>query len=192
MQEILGYFNNQPDLVCPPIVEGEAVVYRTTWHPAGCPLRTPPEIAPGEYTIDLGAPDDARFIGWGWHGPEAVAGLTVRWTGEYPDAKLYLDLPPGAYQLSLSAQAFQRDRMLDIQVNGVSVGSQIVPAAGLTTLTYTLPAALVGDGQHVTLTLAYDGADAPPGATRKLALMVDWLRLRRVADVSTRSAMGRL
>src|SRR5260370_14002418 len=34
-QEIVGYFNTLPDLLCPVVVEGTAVVYRTSWHPDG-------------------------------------------------------------------------------------------------------------------------------------------------------------
>ena len=64
---MLGYLNSLGDLLCPVAVEGDAVFYRTAWHPDGCPPRTPPETSPGVYTLDIGSPGDEAFIGWGWH-----------------------------------------------------------------------------------------------------------------------------
>ena len=184
MQEILGYFNSLPDLVCPVWVEGDAVVYRTAWHPAGCPARTPSETAAGEYTIDIGAADDARFIGWGWHYVEEVGGLSVRWMGQYPTTKVYVDLPAGAYQLSMSAQAFNRDRKLKVLLNGHEVGSATVSHDGLSTLTFELTAAEIGNGRHLTFELAYDGTDSAKALglsdnDRPLALMVDWIKFTK-------------
>jgi len=184
MQEILGYFNSLLDLLCPAWVESDAVVYRTTWHPDGCPPRTPPQTAPGEYTIDIGAPDDARFIGWGWHYVEEVGGLTVRWTGEYPTTKFYVDLPPGAYQLSLSAQAFYRDRNLEVRLNGHSIGKANVSPNGLSTLNFDLTAGDIGSGQHLTFELVYDGTDSAKALgisdnDRALALMLDWVKFNQ-------------
>ncbi|NWF70716.1 MAG: hypothetical protein HXY40_16650, partial [Chloroflexi bacterium] len=66
-QEIIGYFNSLPDLLCPVWVERDGVVFRTAWHPDGCPARTPLEIETGVYQIDVGAAGDERYIGWGWH-----------------------------------------------------------------------------------------------------------------------------
>src|SRR4030095_12260913 len=180
-QEIIGYLNSLPDLLCPVAVEGDVLVYRTYIHPDGCPPRTPPETTPGEYTIDMGTPDDVRFIGWGWHWREDVPGLNVRWTGQYPDTKLYVDLPPAAYKLTLSAQAFYRDRKLEILVNGQSIGTQTVPVASLSLLEYEIPAELIGDGQDVTITLAYDGTDSAEALglnsdPRQLAVMVDTIK----------------
>jgi hypothetical protein len=180
-QEIIGYFNSLPELLCPVYVEGDAVAFRTAWHPDGCPPRTPPETQSGVYQIDIGDSGDERYIGWGWYWPEDVPGLHIRWTGQYPQTLLYVDLPPNAYQLLLSAQSFYRDRGLEVLVNGVSLGSQTVPASNLTTLDYHIPAEAIGDGKHVTVILAYDSTDSPAdvglgGDTRKLAIMVDWIR----------------
>jgi hypothetical protein len=184
MQEILGYFNSLPDLLCPVWVEADAVVYRTAWHPAGCPARTPAQTAPGEYTIDIGAPDDARFIGWGWHYVEQVGGLSVRWTGEYPTTKFYVDLPPGAYQLSLSAQAFYRERQLEVWLNGRAVGKATISPGGLSTVNVELAAQDIGSGQHLIFELVYDGTDSAKALAiadndRPLALMVDWVKFAR-------------
>jgi hypothetical protein len=183
-QEIIGYLNNLPDLVCPMYVEGDALVYRTSAHPDGCPPRTPPETTPGTYTIDIGTPDDVRFIGWGWHWREDVPGLNVRWTGQYPETQVYVNLPPDNYTLTLNTQAFHRDRELEILVNGTSIGSQTVPVSNLSALEYEIPADLIGDGEHITVTLAYDGVDSAVDLglnddPRPLAIMVDTITFTR-------------
>ncbi len=187
-QEIIGYLNSLPDLVCPVWVERDAVVYRTFWHPDGCPPRTPPQTESGAYRIDIGSSGDERFIGWGWHWPEQVgADTTWRWTGEYPQTKLYVDLPPGAYQVSFAAQAFWEARQVRLLVNDVplSVASSteesvtVLPDT-LQTFSFSLPADLVGQGKHLTLSLDYDAVIVPKEVgqsedPRKLAVAVDWV-----------------
>jgi len=181
-QEIIGYLNTLPALVCPYRVERDAVLYRTSAHPDGCPPRTPSPDADGSYTIDVGSSGDERYIGWGWHWSEQVAGLALRWMGEYPQTNLYVDLPPADYDVSVSAQAFWEPRQMQIRVNGQPIGQPVtVQPDTLQTFTFHLPAALVGDGQHLTVTFDYDrvivpnevGQSADP---RKLSLAVDWVR----------------
>ncbi|MCA0456030.1 MAG: hypothetical protein LCI00_18780 [Chloroflexi bacterium] len=185
-QEIIGYLNSLPDLLCPVWVERDAVVYRTSWHPDGCPARTPAQTESGAYRIDIGSSGDEKFIGWGWHWPEVVGGSTTwRWTGEYPQTKLYVDLPAGAYQVSVTAQSFVEPRQIRLLVNDVPlqlVGSTdesvtVVPDS-LQTLTFTLPAELVGQGEHLTVTIDYDSVIVPQEIgqsedPRKLAVAVD-------------------
>jgi len=186
LQEIYGYFNSLPDLLCPVFIEPGAVAYRTAWHPDGCPARIPPEIEPDVYQIDIGTRGDERYIGWGWHWPESVAGLTLRWTGEYPQTRLYFDLPPGDYELTLSVQAFWEGQQVRLLVNEVPLGEmQPVAPDNLQTLTFALPADVVGDGQHLTLTLDYDGWIVPAEVgqsadPRKLAIAVDWVRFQQM------------
>ncbi len=185
--EILGYFNSLDDLLCPYTVEGEAVVYRTRWHPDGCAPRTPPQTANGVYTLDIGSPGDEGFIGWGWHYPETVSGLTLRWTGNYPQTQLYVDLPPSAYTITLSAQAFHDPRQLKLLVNGTTLGNaQTVTVDALHDYVYTLPATLVGAGKHLTITLDYDATEVPAdlglgGDQRKLAVAVDWIKFTKTS-----------
>ena len=184
-QEIVGYFNSLPDLLCPAWVEGGAVAYRTAWHPDGCPPRTPPPAEPGVYLLDLGAAGDERFIGWGWHWPEDVGGATWRWAGEYPQARLYVDLPPGAYRLTLAMQAFHEPRQVMVSVNGAQVGTADVPPGALSSHTFDVPAALIGGGAHVTLTLDYDAVIVPAEVgqsadPRRLAVAVDSARFERL------------
>ena len=200
-QEIIGYLNSLADLVCPMWVEHEAVVYRTAWHPDGCPPRTPPETAPGVYHIDIGTEGDERYIGWGWHWPEVVGGYTTwRWTGEYPQTQLYVDLPPGAYSVSLTAQAFYQPRTLKVLANGVLLSTVPTASSGsvlsiqhsvlpdtLQTLTFSLPADVVGQGRHLRLTLDYDSVVVPKDVGqgsdgRKLAVAVDWVEFKAVGQ----------
>lgn len=183
-QEIVGYLNSVGDLLCPVWVERDAVVYRSASHPLPCPPRTPPEAEPGVYQIDLGSSGDERYIGWGWHWSEDV-GVTWRWAGEYPQALLYVDLPPGDYTVSLAAQAFHEARTLTVLAGDTALGDPVTVAPGsLQTFTFSLPAALVGQGQHITLTLAYDAVVVPQeigqsADPRRLSIAVDWLRFER-------------
>lgn len=182
--EIIGYFNALDDLLCPYTVEGDAVVYRTTRHPDGCPPRTPPQSSPGEYTIDIGASGDEAYIGWGWHYAEDVSGVTLRWTGAYPQTQVYVDLPAGVRSVKIAAQAYYEPRQLRLLLNGVPLGdAQTVTTDALHEYRFALPAtdSVTGDGKGVTLTLDYDAALAPTdvgqgGDTRKLAVAVDFIR----------------
>ncbi len=198
-QEIIGYFNRLDELLCPVWVEGDAVVYRTTWHPAGCPPRTPEAVEPGVFRIDIGSSGDERFLGWGWHYPEVVGGsVTWRWLGEYSRTQVYFDLPPGDYRVTLAAQAFYEPCKLWLSVNGVPLLPDELRVVkretdctitdcpvsihneGLQTVSFHLPAALVSAGDHLTLTLDYDGVTTPAEVgqgsdTRKLAVAVDWI-----------------
>ncbi|MFC1961255.1 hypothetical protein ACFLYO_11180, partial [Chloroflexota bacterium] len=162
--EITGFFNTLPDLLCPYAVEGEAVVYRTLWHPDGCPDRTPPEVAPGRFQIDIGAAGEELYLGWGWHRPEQIAGIPVRWTGDQgylvygltARADLIVDLPPGAYTFQLEAQSFQEARTVNVLINGEPVGTVTVTPEALQTYTVAIPAAAIGAGQLVTVALVTD------------------------------------
>ncbi|MBI5961300.1 MAG: hypothetical protein HY866_21355, partial [Chloroflexi bacterium] len=72
-------------------------------------------------------------------------------------------------------------RELQLLVNGEPVGDPvIVPTETLTPLVFDLPASVIGSGQHLELTLAYDGWTVPAeagqsGDQRRLALAVDWV-----------------
>lgn len=199
-EEIVGYFNQLPDLLCPVHIEDDAMTYRSTWHPDGCPERTPPQITDGVYQIDIGSPQDWRYLGWGWHRQEAVAGISVRWTGDWlqvvagldrtqsellPQAALYVDLPPASYRVVYDAQSFATDRTATLLVNGQIVGTQLVPAANLAGIVYEIPANVIGDGQHIELLLQYDAAVVPESALnetypRQLALMITAVRFERI------------
>lgn len=172
--------------MCPVWVEGDAVVYRTTWHPSGCPPRTPSQTPDGAYVIDIGAPEDVRYLGQGWHAPETVAGVTLRWAGAASQADLYLDLPPDPYRVTISAQSYTETRTVRLLVNGVETGEPLTIAPdALNAYTVDMPQAALGDGRHVRLTLAYDAALSPSAISesadsRLLALAVERLTLQPI------------
>ncbi len=192
--EVLGYLNSLGDLLCPVAVEGDAVFYRTAWHPDGCPARTPPETSSGVYTLDIGSPGDEAYLGWGWHYPEDISGLTLRWAGilpqESPQTQVYVDLPPDAYTVTLSAQAFWEPRQLSVLINNILVADSVtVPVNSLHDFTFSVPADVIGNGKHVVLTLAYDAAIAPADVepsddTRQLAVAVATIRFARSAPAA--------
>jgi hypothetical protein len=199
-QEILGFFNSLPQLLCPLWVEGPAVVYRTAAHPDGCPPRTPTPQSDGALVIDLGTSGDERYIGWGWHRQEQVGGLTVRWSGQrvLPDtphangdgARLYLDLAPADYFVEIQAQAYAVPRRVSLTVNGVAaepLGDVIAPMEGLVTLVFRVPQSAWATGISGTLagqnTLAIaaaapDGQRYPAPDGRELALMIERVTIR--------------
>ncbi len=185
--EISGFFNTLDDLLCPPIVEGDALFYRTTWHPDGCDPRTPSETAPGVVTLDVGTSGDERYLGWGWYEQELVAGLTLRWAGDQPQARLYVDLPPDAYTITVAMQAFNEPRRVYLLVNGEPLpGDVTVSEAGLQAYTFDLPADWLGDGHHAEIALAYDNWLVPAeigqsADQRRLAVAVDWIQFARTA-----------
>lgn len=184
-QEIIGYFNQLDDLLCPFTVEGDAVVFRTRWHPDGCPSRTPPEIEDGVYHIDIGADGDEKFIGWGFHWQEPLFNTMMRWTGQYPQTDLYVDLPQASYAMSFEAQAFVEERVVDIVVNGELVDTVQVSPAGLGIYRVEIPAAAIGSGHHIQIRLAYDDVIIPNEAginpdPRPLALMLQWVQFDRL------------
>ena len=181
VDEVLGYLNGLPDLLCPLWREGDALAYRTTWHPDGCPPRVPAEVEPGVYEIDLGAPDDVSFIGAGWHWPEApVPGLDVRWTGVGRHADLFFDLPEGGdYALVIRAQSYETARTLRVSMNGAEIGAATVAPDGLADYTLTIPAAAVGDGRGLALGIESDPPAPVPDGSRTIALMIERVRLSR-------------
>ncbi len=184
-EEIIGFLNALPELVCPWRIEGQVLAYRTAYHPNGCPARIPSQIESEVYQIDIGSTDDQRFIGWGWHYAETVAGLTLRWSGDTPQTAVYLDLPPGAYEITVSAQAFWENRLFNLSVNGTPLGEPVeVGVDSLHPYSFTLPAEVVGEGKNLTLLLNYDSWVLPAdvlesGDVRKLAVAVDWIRFER-------------
>lgn len=192
-QEIIGYFNQLDDLLCPYAIEGDAVVYRTKWHPDGCPDRTPPEIAPDTYQIDIGSEGDDKFIGWGFHWQEQIFDLKMRWTGMQPlingetgysQVDLYVDLPPAAYEMQFEAQSFVEDRQVEVVVNGEWIETVTITPQNLATYSALIPADVIGSGDHIHIALRYDDAIVPLEAginsdPRRLAFMMTWVKFSK-------------
>jgi hypothetical protein len=190
LQEVVGFFNQNDSGLCPPVTEADVILYRTRWHPDGCDVRMPPEIEAGVYQIDIGSNDDFRYIGWGWHWQESIFDMTMRWTGENLTAEVYVDLPPATYEVSIAAQAFWEARELSILVDGQSLGDPVtVTTEALHTFTFQIPADRIGDGEHTAIALEFDDVIVPSQVgqsadERRLAIMVDWIRFTRQAEVN--------
>jgi hypothetical protein len=153
----------------------------TAAHPDwdGCPQRVP-----RDGVIDLGAAEDVRFIGRGWHYAENIAGITARWTGAEAAAWLYLRVPERRdYQITISAQAFGRVRQLSLNANGVPLDSVAVQPDGLAEYTFRLPAEALpfADG-YLELALSYDLDGQDEAIGRTLGVLVDWLRLTALEE----------
>lgn len=184
IDEIVSFFNAHNDLVCPVGTDGDLVVYRTRWNPAGCPPVQPKSIALDTYQIDIGGSDDVLYLGEGWYYPEAIFDTTIRWAGAEPTASLYADLPPGVYRLTLHAQAYLETRTVSLLVNGIPVSNpqQISPDA-LADYDFDIPSESIGGGQHLRFSLSFDAhlssTDAVDqgGDARTLAIMVDSVTL---------------
>jgi len=73
-------------------------------------------------------------------------------------------------------------------VNGVLLDHAVtVTPHNLQTLTFNMPADVVKDGKHLTLTLNYDNVVVPKdvgqgGDERKLAVAVDWVEFKTVTQ----------
>jgi hypothetical protein len=191
-QQVLDFFNGQPSL-CYIETERDAVLYRTSSHPKGCPPRTPPQTAPGVYTITFGQPGDEGFIGHGWYGPENIGGETARWAGDRPEALLYASLPPGpAYTLTVRAVAFAEPRTIKVVAAGNVPGGGEIEKLGTITVSpgdwsehsLTIPAELVrSSGGSLVFSLSADGmaSAADLGLStdpRPLTLAYDWVQFR--------------
>lgn len=189
-EEIIGYFNGLGELLCPPLIEGEAVVYRTTWHPKGCTTtRLPPQDETGDYVLDIGTSGDEVFLGAGWHYPEIVSGITWRWAGSAPQTLLYVDLPAGSYTITLRAQAFDQPRQFTLRLFGVPLSAApiTVQPDSLQELRFDAPTELIFSGQGLILALEYDAVVSPAeayGSTdpRPLAVAVDWVKFHPKGD----------
>lgn len=203
LQEALAFFNAQPSL-CLVTVERDAVLYRTTSHPKGCPPRLLPQDGPGVYALRLGEPgadatlSDAGYVGQGWYPPESIGGEPARWTGGQREALLYVALPPDgiAYTLTLRAVAFAEPRTVQAVAGRVVDGALVTAQLGAVTVapgdwrahTLTISAAFVqATGGEFTISLAVDGALSPAEMglsedTRPLAVAYDWITFARAGE----------
>lgn len=186
--ETLALFNGHPSL-CFIEVEKDAVLYRTTSHPKGCPPRIPPETEPGVYTIDLGLPGDEGYIGHGWYWLEDVGGVAARWAGGGPEALIYVSLPAGQdYTLAVHVTAFAEPRTVTVVANAERLGQFTAMPGGWRDYTVTVPAALVErSGGNLVFSLSADGltSAAEQGLSddaRPLTLAYDWIEFRQVED----------
>jgi hypothetical protein len=157
--EIIGFLNTL-DYLCPVTVEGEAVLYRTAFHPRpDCPPRRLPELTPGSWEINFGLPGDELFIGTGFYGQEIIGGPPARWLGRADHAEIFIDLPPASdYLLTLDATAFQQEQRVELHANGTSLGDMVITADGYQQYSLTIPAEMIGDDGGLHLEIFYEEA----------------------------------
>jgi hypothetical protein len=186
--ETLALFNEHPSL-CFIEVEKDAVLYRTTSHPKGCPPRIPPETAPGVYTVDLGLPGDEGFVGHGWYWPEDIGGVAARWAGGDPEALIHASLPAGhSYTLTVRATAFAQPRTVTVVANAERLGQFTAAPGEWDDYTVTIPAALVERaGGDLVFSLTADGVTSAAeqglsADSRPLGLAYDWIAFRQVGN----------
>ncbi len=171
LNEIFAFFNSHDDLVCGVTVEGDLVAYRATTHPLGCPTVTTTQV-------DIGVPEDALFIGEGWHYPEVVGGITVRWAGHLPMTTIHVHLPVRDTRLTVQAQAFHEARRVALWVNDQPTGeSMIVSPDALGAYAFTIPAGMISPDRKNKITFVFDDTRTPQSVgmgddTRPLAIMV--------------------
>ncbi|MBN1202534.1 MAG: hypothetical protein JXJ20_11825 [Anaerolineae bacterium] len=194
-QEIFAVFNAHPSL-CYIGVERDAVLYRTSSHPKGCPPRTPPEVEPEVYRLDLGEPGDEGFIGHGWYWQETFGGISARWAGDSPstwspdeplrEALLYADLPTGsAYTLTVRAAAFAEPRTVKVVANAVRLGEWTIAPDDFREYSLTIPADLVEQvSGKLIISLSADGiaSAAELGISadaRLITVAYDWVTFQR-------------
>ncbi len=169
-------FLNTLDYLCPAATERDAVFYRTRAHAgfAACP----PRYAP---LIDLGQPDDAPYLGEGFHRAENIGGADARWLGTTDQATLRIDFAPETvYTLALHALAFAEPQVVTVWVEGQLIGTFTATPDAYQTFTLTLPALTEGARW---LRLDYPPPESPAARglspdTRPLSIALDWLRLR--------------
>jgi hypothetical protein len=90
-------------------------LWRSRWHPAGCPA----------YQIDIGSPDDAMALEDGWYTPEAWPEQSIRWAGPVQDSTLSLWAVPSAdYTLHIQASApGVPNQQVEVWANGQRFGT---------------------------------------------------------------------
>jgi len=192
-QEVFAAFNGHPDLpyfpkLCYITTERDAVLYRTTSHPKGCPPLIPPESAPGVYTIPFGESGDEGYMGAGWYRKESFGGSAGRWAGGQTESLLYASLPTGSdYTITLRVMApFEgHPRAITVVANGALLGVFTVQPNTWSEPTLTIPAAVIAKfNGDLVFSLSADGmiaaADLGISAdTRPLTIGYDWVRFER-------------
>lgn len=139
-------------------------------------------------TIDIGGPDDIRFLGSGWSIREATGDLSYRWTeGDYSVVLVPLKTDEDDYLLDLEwaplLDPALRRQAVDIEINGASIGS-ITVGPDMHTDRVTIPARALRPNfnqlrfryRYVLSPRELGHADDP----RRLAVRVSTITLKRL------------
>ena len=98
-------------------------------------ILTPAESLPAEALmpppggcIDIGSPEDGRYILEGWFRSEEIGGVNARWAGTIATSTLRINIEPEqAYELTLRALAYPADQRLIVRLAGQPVAELSLP-----------------------------------------------------------------
>ncbi len=133
--------------------------------------------------IDLGAPDDGRYLGQGWFRGEEVGGASARWAGDGLVSALRVSLPPGeGYAVAFRAAAFPPEQAVSVRVNGHTV-ARLPLAADWAEYAFAIDPALLAEDAIATVELVHAQAVSAREQSgginpdeRPLAAAYDWFR----------------
>lgn len=152
-------------------------------------ILTSPELVPtqaltlpGSGCLNLGGPEDGRYLGQGWFRSEDIGGAIARWAGGELTSTLHLILPPLSDQtLRIRAQAYPPQQNVTVIVDDETVGS-ISLGNDWTEAAVALPYPLTRAGERVTVSLVHRVLTSPfevsagtSSDQRALAAAYDWI-----------------
>jgi hypothetical protein len=139
------------------------------------------------YAVDPAAARPVVMPGDGWHPPETDGGRVWRWIGEEAELRL-LARAPSLVSVEVAATAYERDRPLALELDGVPLAEVRAPAApqvralrlhvllpaGEHRLTMTSEADSTPDGRRLSLSigrLAVTGRALPPAPGQQVVAL---------------------
>jgi hypothetical protein len=136
------------------------------------------QIAPADnLLVDVGEVNDGMYISAGWNGQEVYEGTSVRWSTQTAGFTLF-SCEQTDYMLRFRALALEGEsnQRLTVIVNGAAL-DPIELEAGFNEYALEIPAALLNPDGVQSITFEHTYATMPPGDTRELAAMYDWIEL---------------
>jgi hypothetical protein len=137
---------------------------------------------PPEGCIDVGGPEDGRYLDRGWYRPEEIGGVAGRWAGGplTTTVRLYLEADR-EYRLAVRALTYPAAQELSVRVGG-QVLDRFVLQPDWAEYAVAIPAALVARGEATVIELVHARVETPFDATggassdsRALAAAYDWI-----------------
>lgn len=133
--------------------------------------------------IDVGGPEDSRYLDRGWYRPEEIGGVAGRWAGGIPTTTLRLYIEPTAENVSLTlrALAYPAGQTVTVRVGGQTI-TRVALAPVWGEYTVSLPAsAIPTDGPllielaHARLAIPFVVTEGASSDHRALAAAYDWI-----------------
>lgn len=148
--------------------------------------RLPPQALalPSGGCVDVGRPEDGRYLGRGWYRPEDIGGVKGRWAGGVLTATVRLYLEPGQdYRLRLRTLAYPVGQQVIVRVNGQPAGhfslGQAWAEHTVAVPTILIPAqeTTVIELIHIRLATPFVETGGTSSDRRPLAAAYDWICL---------------